>query len=272
MPSTFTSSLRLVKQATGENTETWGDIFNQQFADLIDVAISGYASIAMSDADKTLTNLEGASDEARYMFLRFTGTLTANRRIFVPASSKLYFVVNDTSGDFSLVVKTASGSGVEVRNGAAVIVFCDGTNVRYGFTQVPSDLVVGGEDGETGSGGLDGTDGATVGYLEIPQNSQSADYTCVLADSGKHIYHPAGDTATRTWTIPANSSVAYPLGTAITFLVDLGAGNITLEIASDTLVLAPSGATGTRTLNAPASVTAVKVAATRWIISGSGIV
>ena len=55
-------------------------------------------------------------------------------------------------------------------------------------------------------------------------------------------------------------------------LVDLGAGNITLEITSDTLVLAPSGATGTRTLNAPASVTAVKVAATRWIISGSGIV
>ena len=130
MPSTFTSSLRLVKQATGENTETWGDIFNQQFADLIDVAISGYASIAMSDADKTLTNLEGASDEARYMFLRFTGTLTANRRIFVPASSKLYFVVNDTAGDFSLVIKTAAGSGVEVRNGAAVIVFCDGTNVR----------------------------------------------------------------------------------------------------------------------------------------------
>ena len=86
MPSTFTSSLRLVKQATGENTETWGDIFNQQFADLADVAVAGYASVSLSDTDKTLTTAEGASDEARYMFLRFTGTLTANRRIFVPAS------------------------------------------------------------------------------------------------------------------------------------------------------------------------------------------
>lgn len=66
-------------------------------------------------------------------------------------------------------------------------------------------------------------DGLDVGYKEIPQNSNSADYTLVLGDSGKHIYHPSADTTARTITIPANASVAYPIGTAITFVNDTSA-------------------------------------------------
>lgn len=256
MPSTFTSSLRLVKQATGENSETWGDIFNQQFADLIDTAIAGYTSVALSDADKTLTAANGSSDEARSMGLNFTGALTAARNVIVPAYNKLYFIKNSTTGGFSITVKTAAGTGIEIKNGASATLFCNGTNVIDAFTQIASTAT---------------KDGFAVGYLEIPQNAQSANYTCVLSDSGKHIYHPVADTTQRTWTIPANASVAYPIGTALTFLVDADAGNIILEITSDTLVHAPTGSTGTRTLTAPASATAVKVAATRWIISGSGI-
>jgi hypothetical protein len=54
---------------------------------------------------------------------------------------------------------------------------------------------------------VDGTD--AVGFRNTPVNSQSADYTLVLADSGKTIFHPAADNNARTFTIPANSSVAY---------------------------------------------------------------
>lgn len=55
----------------------------------------------------------------------------------------------------------------------------------------------------------DGTN--AVGFKEIPQNSQSAAYTLVLTDSGKHILHPSADTTARIFTIPANGSVAYPI-------------------------------------------------------------
>jgi len=105
----------------------------------------------------------------------------------------------------------------------------------------------------------------------IPQNSQSAGYTLVLADAGKHIYHPSADTTARTFTIPANSSVAYPIGTAITFVNDTGAGTVTISINTDTLVLAGPGTTGNRTLAAGGVATAVKVTSTRWIISGTGL-
>ena len=114
-------------------------------------------------------------------------------------------------------------------------------------------------------------DTTEYGYLGIPQNSKSANYTCVLADAGNHILHPSADTTARTFTIPANSSVAYPIGTAITFINQNGAGNVAIVIMTDTMRLAGAGTTGSRTLAANGVATAVKVTATEWIISGVGL-
>jgi hypothetical protein len=115
---------------------------------------------------------------------------------------------------------------------------------------------------------VDGTD--AVGFRNIPQNSQSAAYTLVLADSGKHIFHPVGDNNARTFTIPANSSVAYPIGTAITF-INMAVANVTIAITTDTLTLSPAGTTGSRTLATNGSATCIKITSTSWLISGSGL-
>lgn len=109
----------------------------------------------------------------------------------------------------------------------------------------------------------------TVAGASIPQNSQSIAYTLVAADANKHIYHPTSDNNARTFTIPANASVAYTIGTAITFVNDIN--TVTIAINSDTLVLAGTGTTGSRTLAAQGVATAIKVTATRWLISGTGL-
>ena len=111
--------------------------------------------------------------------------------------------------------------------------------------------------------------GVAVGV--IPQNSKSAAYTLVAGDAGYHILHPSADTTARVWTIPANSAVAFALGTAITFINQNGAGVITLAITSDTMRLAGAGTTGSRTLAANGVATAIKVTSTEWIISGTGL-
>jgi hypothetical protein len=116
---------------------------------------------------------------------------------------------------------------------------------------------------------VDGTN--AVGFRTLPQVSQSAAYTLVLTDSGKHIFHPSADTTARIFTIPANSSVAYPIGTAITFINQNGAGVITIAITTDTMRLAGVGTTGSRTLAANGIATCVKITATEWIISGTGL-
>ena len=114
----------------------------------------------------------------------------------------------------------------------------------------------------------DGTD--AVGFKNIPQNSQSAAYTLVLADAGKHIFHPVGDNNARTFTIPANSSVAYPIGTALTF-INMAVANVTIAITSDTLILSSAGTTGSRTLATNGTATCIKITSTEWLISGSGL-
>jgi hypothetical protein len=172
---------------------------------------------------------------------------------------------------------TYPGAGVAVSNGSS-----------WGSSKsAPSGNLVGDTDAQTlenktlvapvlgtpASGNLssctaDGTN--PVGYKNIPQNSQSTNYTAVLADAGKHLYRPTSDTTARTWTIPSNASVAFPIGTAITFINDGGnTTNVNISINTDTLVFSDDGTTGTRTLGRYGIATAIKVTSTRWYISGT---
>ena len=115
---------------------------------------------------------------------------------------------------------------------------------------------------------VDGTD--AVGFRNIPVNSQTAAYGLVLADSGKCILHPSSDATARTFTIPANSSVAYAIGTAITF-INMTSQVVTIAITTDTMYLSSAGTTGSRSLAQYGSATAIKITSTNWLISGSGL-
>lgn len=106
-----------------------------------------------------------------------------------------------------------------------------------------------------------------VGYLGAPQMSDQDDYTLVMADAGKHYYHVSG--STHTLTIPANASVAFPIGTVIVIVNESGGGNLSIAITSDTLRWGSS--TGTRTLAANGTATLLKVTATVWRLTGDGI-
>jgi hypothetical protein len=141
-----------------------------------------------------------------------------------------------------------------------------GTAVTLNGVQTLTNKTISGADNTLT---VDGTN--AVGYLIIPQNSQSDAYTLVLADSGKQIFHPSADTTARTFTIPANGTVAFPVGTAVTFINQDSAGVITIAITTDTMRLAGAGTTGSRTLAANGIATAIKVTSTEWIISGTGL-
>jgi hypothetical protein len=115
---------------------------------------------------------------------------------------------------------------------------------------------------------VDGTD--AVGFRNIPINSQSGAYTTVLADSGKVIFHPSGDANVRTFTIDSNANVAYPVGTALTF-INMTSQVVTIAITTDTMYLSSAGTTGSRSLAQYGSATAIKMTSTTWLISGSGL-
>lgn len=107
-----------------------------------------------------------------------------------------------------------------------------------------------------------------VGYKGAPQNVQDGNYTLVLSDAGKSIDKQSGG-AGETITIPANASVAFPIGTVISGDND-GGGTLTIAITSDTLE-DTAGNTGSRTVADNGCWAIRKIAATKWRITGSGI-
>lgn len=111
--------------------------------------------------------------------------------------------------------------------------------------------------------GTIGTD--SIGYRGAPQNAQTGAYALTLNDNGKHISITTGGI-----TIPANASVAFPIGATIVIYNNSGSSQ-TIAITSDTLRQAGTTNTGSRTLAGYGLATVVKVAATVWVISGAGL-
>jgi len=110
-----------------------------------------------------------------------------------------------------------------------------------------------------------------VGYRGAPVNTQNTAYTLVLTDAGHTIYHD--EVTARVYTIPANSSVAFPIGTTI--IIDNtgnsgAAGTITLSITTDTLRRGDGVAgTGSRTIAAGQVAAIRKTKSTEWVITGT---
>lgn len=105
------------------------------------------------------------------------------------------------------------------------------------------------------------------GYMGTPVVTQDSTYTFVLADRGKTYYHTS--VTAHSYTIPANGTVAFPIGTIIAIENENGAGNLTLSITTDTLRW--SASTGSRTIAANGSAAVKKVASTVWRLVGNGI-
>ena len=129
MPSTYSPSLRLELIGAGEQAANWGNTTNYNLGTLLEQAIAGVQSVAVSGASYTLTTGSGVADEARNAVLVLTGTLAASCNVIVPTADKTYTFRNATTGGFSVVVKTAAGSGVTIANGFTQQVYCDATNV-----------------------------------------------------------------------------------------------------------------------------------------------
>lgn len=123
----YTTSLRLELQGTGTNRSIWGNKANNNFT-LIEKGIAGFKTIAMSDADYTLTTADALDDDARNFMLQFNGTLTQTRSIIIPQVSKTYLINNNTIGGYDLTVTNGIDS-VTAGFGNWTYVWTNGTNV-----------------------------------------------------------------------------------------------------------------------------------------------
>lgn len=198
----------------------------------------------------------------------FSGVQPTNGQI--PVGNGTVFVTQSVSVDATL----AASGALTIANGAI-------TNAKaadMANSTIKARITAGTGDPEDATAAQittllqgDGTSVSVVGFRGIPQRSFSGATSVGFTDLGLHLLHPSADTTARTVTIPANGSVALPIGFAATIVNQDAAGIVTIAITSDTMRWAGPGTTGSRFLAANGVATILKLTGTEWIINGTGL-
>ena len=216
MASSTSSDLKLELITTGEKSGTWGTITNTNLQ-ILEQAASGYFTQSVASADLALSLSTFAVSNGKNLYYKFTGTLAANRTVTMPDSAERVFIVEDatarSSSNYTLTVKTVSGSGVAIPIGAKIVLYSDGTNISSGPI--------------------------TKGYYTIP-----AAYTAVNGD--QLLINTTGTggglNAPVTITLPASPSI----GNEVTFIDSgngFGSNNLTIGRNSQPILGAASNLT-----------------------------
>ena len=172
MASTYTTSLKIQEIGNGEQSGVWGTTTNTNWT-LIEQAIAGVQTITMSNADYTLSNLNGVSDEARNMVLVVNGTNSDIRKVVAPLNQpKLYVISNQTTGGYAITIGASTGAYISIPNGVTAQVYTDGTNFYSAQTGSAGDFSINGNATVSGALGVTGaanlTTGAISGIMTAP--------------------------------------------------------------------------------------------------------
>ena len=130
MASTYTSTLNLELQASGENSGTWGTITNNNITK-VESAIKGYVSVAIASTTDALTVADGTTaDEQSNAIIKLTGTLTGNTTMQCEAVENWYIVDNAASmSTHTLGFKPAGGTATNLVAGSKHILYSDGSTM-----------------------------------------------------------------------------------------------------------------------------------------------
>ncbi len=187
MASNYSDRLKLELMATGANANTWGTNTNNNLQ-TVDSFNAGYlAKSVAGSADVTLTtNNADPSAEASNKIIEFTGALTGNIKVFIPAVENNYIFFNNTSGSFTLTVAPTghAANGVAISQGAHTVQYCTGDTVvdlfasTLGTVRVINQLKVGNNIQLNSNGVVNATtykgDGAGIsGVDEFPQGTKA---------------------------------------------------------------------------------------------------
>ncbi len=230
MASSTSSDLKLELITTGEKSGTWGTITNTNLQ-ILEQAASGYLSLAVGSADVALSLANHATANGKNLYYKLTGTLTANRTVTMPDSAERVFIVEDatsrSSSNYTLTVKTVSGTGLTLPIGSTTVVYSDGTNITgklqtKGYYTVPGDYTAVNNDQlliDTSGGGI----GTTV-TVTLPA-SPSVGNEVHFIDSGNNL-------AANNLTIARNGSNI--LGSASNLTVSTNGSAFTLVYVNAT--------------------------------------
>jgi len=194
MASTYSTSLRLELIGDGDQSGIWGQTTNNNLGSLVEQSVAGVVTISMVDANYTLSNYNGVTDESRNAVLIATGTNSAIRQIICPLVEKLYVIYNNTTGGYAITIGGSSGSIITVPNGVTAQVYCDGVSFFSSQTGSAGNFNVNGNLTVAGSSSL--STGSISGIVTAPTAASGTSTTqlatTAFVTTAVTTYFPAG--------------------------------------------------------------------------------
>ena len=263
MSSTYSTNLALELIGTGDQAGNWGSTTNTNLGTLLEQAISGYVTQAVSTGtDTTITIPNGTTGVARNMFIELTGTGGASTNLIVPTNKKLYFIYNNTSSG-QVTVKVTGLTGVSVPNGAKMILVSNGTDIVNATNYVASLTLgtalpvasggTGSTTASTGTGGVVLAASPTLTGTPLAPTASPGTNTTQIATTA----FVAASTGTLGTMSTQNANNVAITGGTITGLssplpvASGGTGSTTASTGSGGVVLASSATLSSPTINSP---------------------
>ena len=229
MASSYSSSLNLELQATGENSGAWGTKTNNNLQKL-ESATKGYVSVAIASTTDSLTATDGSTtDEQSNAIIKLTGTLSGNTTIQSEAVETWYIVDNATSmSSYTLGFKPAGGTATNLVASSKHILYSDGSTM-FDVLADCGNISANGTLAVAGNVSLDG------GTFVFNESSADVDFRIESNGNANAIFVDAGNDRVGIF----NASPSVPLdvtGAAkISGAVDLDGGGFTWNDSSASL-------------------------------------
>ena len=218
----YSTNLAIELITTGTQAGVWGSTTNTNLGTLIEQAISGYVTQAVTGGTDTLAMTPGVSATARNMFIELTGT--GGGTLVVPSNKKLYFIYNNSSG--AVTVKVTGLTGVAVPAAAKILLACNGTDIVTATNYMISPTFVTPALGTPASGTLTnctglpvatGVSGLATGAATFLATPSSANLAALLTDetgSGANVFATSPTLITPALGTPASGVLTNCTGTA----------------------------------------------------------
>ena len=243
--ATYVNNLRLKEIATGDESGTWGTSTNTNLELIADALGSGTEAITTNADAHTTTIADGAADEGRALFLKYTGTLDSACTITLAPNTinKLWFIENATSGSQNIIISQGSGANITIAPGKIAVVLTDGAGSGAAVLDALADLELSGTLSVAGAATITGAStltGVTTHGGNVVSDTNSTDDLGATSTRWKTLWV---DAITMTGLM-GGGSAAFSSTLAVTGITTHGD-----NVVSDTDSTDDLGTTGVRWAN-----------------------
>ena len=223
MASTYSSTLNLELQASGENSGTWGTITNNNLQK-IESAVKGYVSVAIASTSDSLTATDGSTtDEQSNAIVKLTGTLTGNTTMQCEAVENWYIVDNAASmGTYTLGFKPAGGTATNLVSGSKHLLYTDGSTM-FDVLNDAGNITANGTLTVSGNTSLDG------GSFVFNESSADLDFRIEGNGDANLFFTDAGNDRVGIKTASPSTELHVVGGVKATGAIDFDGGGFTFN-------------------------------------------